>query len=118
MFSQMQYILILHHKHDRGDQESPAPAGAAKQTENHCWHCSVKQQHEVGEIRVGNHSDLASAVRSTLPLAVIGNASRKINLSGNMYGGRRSPSWRRRLCANLKSDISFRVANVMKAVSD
>src|SRR4029453_11874262 len=118
MRSQMEHVLILHEEHDGGDQESPAPAGAAEQTENYCWHCYVKQQHEVREIRVGNHSDLASAVRSTLPLAVIGNASRNTNLRGNMYAGRRSPSWLRRLCANLKSDVSFRAANVTKAISD
>src|SRR4029077_13613439 len=118
MRSQMKHVMILHEKHDRGDQESPAPAGAAEQTENHCRHCYVKQQHEVSEIRVGNHSDLASAARSTLPLAVIGNASRKINLRGNMYAGRRSASWRRRLCANWKFDASFRVVNVTKAVRD
>ena len=69
----------------------PAPAGPAEQTENHCRHRYVKQQHEVGEIRVGNHSDLASAARSTLPLAVMGNESTKTNLRGNMYTGRRSP---------------------------
>src|SRR5215470_10835564 len=100
----MQHILVLHDEHDCGDQESPAPTGATEQAENQCRHCYVKQQHEVGEIRVGNHSDLASAVRSTLPFAVIGNASRKINLRGNMYAGRRSLSWLRKVCANLKSD--------------
>src|SRR5215470_10446016 len=118
MFSQMQHVLILREEHDGRDQESPAPAGAAEQTESDCRHRYVKQQHEVREIRVGNHSDLARAVRSTLPLAVMGNASRKTNLRGNMYAGRRSPSWLRRLCANLKSDGSFRAANVTKAVSD
>src|SRR5512140_3493396 len=114
----MKHVLILHEKHDRGDQESPAPAGAAEQTENHCRHRYVKQQYEVGEIRVGNHSALASAARSTLRLAVIGNAPRKTNLRGNMYTGRRSPSWLRRLCASLKSDASFRADSVTKAVSD
>src|SRR5882724_7387800 len=118
MFSQMQHALILHDEHDRGDQESPAPAGAAEQAENHCRDRYVKQQHEVGEIRVGNHSELASAARSTVPLAVMGNASRKTNLRGNMEAGRRSPSWLRRLCANLKSDVSFRANNVTNAVSD
>src|SRR5215472_18120310 len=97
MFSQMQHVLVLHDEHDRSDQESPAPAGPTEQTENDCRHRYVEQQHEVREIRVGNHSDLASAVRSTLPLAVIGNASRKTNLRGNMYIGRRSPSWLRSL---------------------
>src|SRR5262249_58636135 len=100
----MQHILILHNEDDCGDQESPAPAGAAEQTENHCRHCYVKEQHEVREIRVRNHSDLANAARSTLPLTVMGNASRNTNLRGNMYPGRRSPSWLRRLCASLKSD--------------
>src|SRR4030095_2985997 len=118
MFSQMKHVLILHEEHDRRDQESPAPACATEQTEDYRRHCYIKQQHEVREIRVGNHSDLASAVRSTLPLAVMGNASRKTNLRGNMYIGRRSPSWLRRLCANLKSDVSFRAANVTKAISD
>src|SRR4029077_3603119 len=118
MRSQMKHVMILHEKHDRGDQESPAPARAAEQTENHCRHCYVKQQDEVGEIRVGNHSDLASAARSTLPLAVIGNALRKTSFRGNMYAGRRSPSWLRRLWASLKSDVSFRADNVTKAVSD
>src|ERR1043166_2045461 len=118
MFSQMQHVLILHEEHHRGDQESPAPAGTAEQTENHCWHRHIKQQHEIREIRVGNHSDLASAVRSTLPFCVMGNASRKTNLRGNMYAASRSPSWVRRLCANLKSDVSFRVAKLTKAVSD
>src|SRR5262245_5164073 len=97
MMPQTKYILILHEEHDRGDQESPAPAVAAEQTEDHCRYCYVKQQYEVGEIRVGNHSDLASAARSTLPLAVMGNASRNTNLRGNMYIGRRSPSRLRRL---------------------
>src|SRR4030095_16960049 len=101
MRSQMQNVLILHEEHDRGNQESPAPAGAAEQTENDCRHCYIKQQHEVCEIRVGNHSDLDSAVRSTLPLAVIGNASRKTILPGNMYAGRRSMSWLPRIVANL-----------------
>src|ERR1700757_889524 len=118
MSSQMKHVLILHEEHDRGDQESPAPAGAAEQTEDHCRHCYVKQQYEVGEIRVGNHSDLASAARSTLPLAVMGNASRNTNLRGNMYTGNRSPSSLRRLCASLKSDVSVRVNNATKAVSD
>src|SRR5207248_9348279 len=118
MRSQMKHVLILDEEHDRSDQESPAPAGAAEKTEDHCRHCYVKQQHEVNKIRVGNHSDLASAARSTLPLAVMGNASRKTNLRGNMYTGRRSPSWLRRLCASLKSDVSFRANNVTKAVSD
>src|SRR4029450_1896173 len=104
MRSQMNHVLKLHEQHDRGDQESPAPAGAAEQTENHCRHCYVKQQHEVGEIRVGNHSDLASAARCTLPLVVMGNASRKTNLRGNMYAGSRSLSCVRRLCARWKSD--------------
>src|SRR6478736_9761530 len=114
----MKHIVILHEEHDRGNQESPAPAGAAEHTENHCRHCYVKQQHEVGEICVGNHNDLANAARSTLPLAVMGNVSTKINLRGNMYTGRRSPSWLRRLCASLKSDVSFRANNVTRAVSD
>src|SRR5215475_2891188 len=118
MFSQMQHVLVLHDEHDCGDQESPAPTGATEQTENDCRHCHVKQQHEIGEIRVRNHSDLASAVRSTLQLAVIGNASRKTNLRGNIYPGSRSPSWFRRLWANLKSDFSFRVTKLTKAVSD
>src|SRR6476659_254959 len=118
MRSQMKHILILHEQHDRGHQESTAPAGATEQTENHRRHCYVKQQHEVGEICVGNHSDLASAARSTLPFAVMGNVSRKINLRGIMYPGRRSPSWLRRLCASLKSDVSFRADKVTKAVSD
>src|SRR5207247_535079 len=114
----IKHVVILHQEHDRGDQENPAPAGAAEQPEDHCRHRYVQQQHEVGEIRVGNHSDLASAARSTLPLAVMGNVSRKINLRGNMYTGNRSPSWLRRLCASLKSDVSFRADNVTKAVSD
>src|ERR1041384_8606543 len=115
MFSQMQGVLILHDEHDRGDQESPAPAGATEQTKNNCRHCHVKQQHEVGEIRVRNHSDLASALRSTLPLAVIGKASRKTNLRGNIYAGSRSPSWVRRVCANLKSDSSFRATKLTRS---
>ena len=85
----MKHVPILHEEHDRGDEESPAPAGAAEQTEDHCRHRYIQQQHEVGEICVGNHSDLASAARSTLPLAVMGNASRKTNFRGNMYTGRR-----------------------------
>src|SRR5215475_14635394 len=115
MFSQMQHVLVLHDEHDCGDQESPAPTGATEQTENDCRHCYVKQQHEIGEIRVGNHSDLASAVRSTLPLAVSGNASRNTNLRGNMYAGRRSPSWFRSLRANSKCDALSRPANTTKA---
>src|SRR5258705_8990332 len=114
----MKQVLILDEEHDRGDQENPATAGAAEQTEDHCRQRYIKQQHEVGEIRVGNHNDLASAARSTLPLAVMGNASRKTNLRGNMYTGNRSPSSPRRLCASLKSDISFRANNVTNAVSD
>src|SRR6476659_738239 len=114
----MKHIVILHEEHDRGNQESPAPAGAAEHTENHCRHCYVKQQHEIGEICVGNHSDPASAARSTLPLAVMGNVSRKINLRGIMYAGNRSPSCLRKSCASLKSDVSFRADKVTKAVSD
>src|SRR6266403_5087405 len=114
----MKHVVILHDEHDHGHQEGPAPACAAEHTEDHCRHCYVKQQHKVGEICVGNHSDLASAARSTLPLAVMGNASRKTNLRGNMYTGNRSPSSPRRLCASLKSDVSFRANNVTKAVSD
>src|SRR6476620_12607773 len=112
----MKHIVILHYEHDRGNQESPASVGAAEPTENHCRHCYVKQQHEIGEICVGNHSDPASAARSSLPLAVMGNVSRKINLRGNMYTGNRSPSWLRRLCASLKSDVSFRANNITTAV--
>src|SRR5262249_7950342 len=112
MFSQMQHVLILHNKHDRGDQESPAPAGAPEQTENTCRQSYVKQQHEVSKTPAGNHSDLASTATSPLPLAVIGNTSRKINLRGNMYAGRRSASWRCRLCSNWKSDVAFRLVNV------
>src|SRR5215475_15686985 len=118
MFSQMQHVLILREEHDGRDQQSPAPAGAAEQTENDRRHCYIKQEHEVREIRVGNHSDLARAVRSTLPLAVMGNASRNTNLRGNMYAGSHSPSCVRRLCASLKFDRSFRAANSTKAVSD
>src|SRR5262245_37139077 len=118
MFSQTQHVVILHDEHDRGDQESPTPAGAAEQAENHCRDRYVKQQDEVCEICVGNHSDLASALRSTLPLAVIGKASRKTNLRGNMYDGRRSPSRLRRWCANLKSDVSFRANRITKAAND
>src|SRR5574338_247265 len=118
MVPKVQHILVLHDEHDRGDQKSPSPPGSPKQTENHCRHRHVKQQHEVGEIREGNHSNLASAVRSTLPLAVIGNASRKTNLRGNIYAGSRSPSWVRRLCANVKSELSFRASRLTNAVSD
>src|SRR5689334_12603656 len=98
MRSQMKHVLVLHEEHERGDQESPAPASAAEQTKNQRRHCYVEQQHKIGEIRVGRHSDLASAARSTLPLAVMGNASRKTNLRGNIYTGRRSPSWVLRSC--------------------
>src|ERR1043166_4593196 len=102
MRSQMKHVLILHEEHDRGHQESPAPAGASEQTENHCRHRYVEQQHEVGEIRVGNHSELLSAARSTLPLAVSGNVSTKTTLRGNMYAGRRSPSWLRKIVRQLE----------------
>ena len=89
MLSQLEHILELHDEHDSGDQQCPLPSSAAEQTENDRRHCQVKQQHEVGEIRVWNHSDFDSAVRSILPLAVMGNASRNTNLRGNMYAGRR-----------------------------
>src|SRR5438093_13160333 len=114
----MKYVLILRDEHDRGDQQRPAPAGAAKQTENDGRHRYVQEQDEIGEIGVGNHSKLARAARSTLPLAVMGNASRKTNLRGNMYTGSRPPSWLRRLCVSLKSDGSSRADNITKAVSD
>ena len=65
-----------------------ASAGAAHRRGQH------EQQHrEVREAVERDHqSDSASLRRSTLPLAVIGNRSRKRTTRGSMYDGTRSPS--------------------------
>src|SRR5215475_15741808 len=72
MRAQMKHVLKLHEQHDRGDHESPTPSGATKPTENHCRHCYVKQQHEVGEIRVRNHSDASEGSAGLLLLPLTG----------------------------------------------
>ena len=98
---------VLDDQHGRGGQQDPRAREAEQPPDQQGRQGDVQQDAEIEEIRVGDHVRASASLRrSALPLVFIGKLSRKENLRGIMYAGRRSVNWTFSSEASWKSERS------------